>query len=379
MLDYNNIVKDFNVQKNRNKILMVQPLNLPLEVIQEEFMFINKKNKAKRRLYDKSSFLYFFPKIDVPPLSLNMICVPNFLLDEKNEDFAVLANSSFASLAKMITEINQIKFQSKQSRNQGVRRSSDVYMNFSIFNTQGNTQGTQGTMILDDYQSQPRIDSKSVIGTYTEIGYNDHDFNMDDEKMKFLRILNLDRLIEDFEKIKNENTKLAQIESIKKKNENINNQLCISFHLISIHHNLINDLAEEQRLAKPSKSTMVTPGKITILSAVADLVSCNEYLFRLYEKAPFYTDIRRSKNIAAIVEEFEENDPAKETLEVSNKRDESFVLDTINRDKQELRRRVLKKNSFDQDDENNFDNEEEILHFEMIKRIAPFLKLFIEN
>jgi len=389
LLDYNNIVKDFNVQKNRNKILLVQPINLPLEVIQEEFMFINKKNKARRYVYDMSSLLHFFPKIDVPPFSLNLICVPNFLLDERNEDSAGLAKCSFASVAKMISEINEIKFQSKYSRNHESRRGSDVYMNFSIFNT----QGTQGTMLLDEYQPT-KVESKSVIGTYTEIGYHDTEYNMDEEKMKFLRILNLERFLGDLEKLKEANIKHAQIENIKKKNQNIKGQVCMTFHLSSIHHNMINDLAEEQRLAKPTKPTMVTPGKVMILSAVSDLVSCNEYLFRLYEKNIFYTDIKSSKDITGIVEHLEGNSEAnaesqKEALDFpinfrkkSDHPDQSFVLDLIKKDKQELRKRVLGgKNSFDQDGDSKSttDTEEENFNLEFIKRIAPFLKLYIEN
>jgi len=106
ILDYGMITNDFKIKNNNKKAIVLLPLNINPQRIKSEFLKGDDlENQPFFSSHEKSSFLNFFPKIKIMSGNLKIICIPNFLLDDKNEQYINLYKTEFGPIAKMVQEV----------------------------------------------------------------------------------------------------------------------------------------------------------------------------------------------------------------------------------------------------------------------------------
>jgi len=260
ILDYNMITSDFkikNVNSSNKKAIVLLPLNLSLQRIKNEL-----QSEEQLLNYEKSSFLYFFPKIKIKSENLRIICVPNFLLDDRNEQYNQLYQTEFAPIAKLAQQ---------------------------VFKEFKETTASIAELVETNVETEdnPREGLESNISG--------------------LKKLDLQRVISEIEKAKGFRNKLKKIQKLKQDNRNPTMTI-----------NPIDSAQIIQRVAEHIKirEEVLDSEAVNIDAAVSNLIQSNNYLFKLYERDVFYSNKNCHTDVVAITKFLENPEIDKENLDM---------------------------------------------------------------
>jgi len=318
------------------------PLNINPQRIKNEFLSSDDPENKPFSSFEKSSFLNFFPKIKVKSENLKIICIPNFLLDDKNEQYIQLYKTEFRPIARLVQEV--------------------IKDNILV--------GSPSRTALNSRECLTEIEIQGVKTEGENISRNTDGIK--------LRKLNLQGIISQIEKARDFANKLKQIQKLKLDNSNNGSRIPTSNSLNNVVDStqLIQRIVDEIKNKRESNPVEIAQDgePVNIEAAVSSLIQNNNYLLKYYEKDIFYTNKNCYTDVIEItkfLEKSKDEEPEKGRDKKKSRYDEKKI------DKENIQEnQLIEMNDAHQDAMISNDEMDEIAY---LKHINSMICLYLED
>lgn len=342
ILDYSIVACDFKIKSTHKKVVIMLPFNLNSEIIQRDFLQEDNWSEEKRpKLSDKSCFLHFFPKLKTKLENLKVVCIPSFVLQEKNEQYSNLVKTEFSPIAKLAIQLlKDIDKENKNQKNQLQKRGTEEISSATPTLEENISYNSKQEQCAQSGSPQEIISEPLVSEVNSAVT----------KENSSLRILSLESLFEELEKLRQFSIKLRRFEAVKEMNNVIKGQSVTTFDLSSMRQKMIEDMASVQRTKGNSRGGGDT-GRVSLVGAVAGLFNNNGHLFKLYEKDSFYTNRKGAKVISDIIKYLDQKKEEMESNKESEKEEEKYEDTVENEADREAQDEVIFENEEEKGEE----------------------------